>query len=610
MFKRRGWSVVVLVLASAACGGRTGLSASGPIRSADCQKPWLLFDLSVDGDPARSGIYAMRADGTEGHAVALPHAPAAFPSVSPDGTKLLYATFMTTDGSDDSALYLYDFASQSSSLVVTTSQLTYSALSPDGQTVAWTTGYSLHAVALDGSNDRTLLAGPNDDGTGYGHPVFAADSTTIVYATGGLIGAIGIDGSNDETLLTAIPGSFQYPNPAFSPDYQQIVVGAFCDQTSPQALRVYAFGSLPGATCASGQLLVEVSPGSAPNQANDPSWGSDGRIAYGSGKDVYVIAAGGGAAVALTAEITGDAGTVTAADPVWAPGCADVPEGLPGPRSSEREASGEARRRWGRRRGSTKARRPGAGTAPTTARGWLVRRRTSPVTPAAMPMPKQASETLASSWALSASLVSPRGWALKLLLAPRAMPPKTPPRTRPTPVTPKSAKAGTLERRVTVMGCWPGRGCTTAAPGASCTGRSRTPPAATSTSITVGAKPSAWTTSRCRPGEALSGAATDCGGPPSTETERRGALGGVTATRICPTTFLESAAMRARASVTESAIFAGGEESEEELVPPDRVRPCGPAGRGTWRSCTWSPAPGGWTRPSCSTRGRGRSCPP
>jgi Tol biopolymer transport system component len=257
--------------------------------------------------------------------VTLPHGPGAFPSVSPDGSKLLYATFMSTDGGSDSALYLYDFASRSSTLVVTTTELTYSALSPDGRTVAWTTSYSLHAVDADGTNDRTLLAGPNAEGTGYGHPVFASDSTTVVYGTGGIIGAIRIDGSQNETLLTAIPGSFQYPNPAFSPDYQQIVVGAFCDQASPEALRIYAYASLPGATCSSGQFLVDVSAGSSPNQANDPSWSQDGRIAYGSGKDVLVIDATGGVPVNLTADLTGDAGTATASDPVWAPACADVP---------------------------------------------------------------------------------------------------------------------------------------------------------------------------------------------------------------------------------------------------------------------------------------------
>ncbi len=320
----------------AACGARTGLLASQDGGSPDAAvtfdagcaepQPWLLFDIL---DETGGGIYAMRADGTAGHAVTLPHAPAFFPSVSPDGSKLLYATSLYPDGGYDggvdSALYLYDFASQTSTLVVTTQQLTYSALSPDGKTVAYVSGYSLHDIAPDGTNDLALLVGPNNCGTGYGHPVFFSDSRTIVYGTGGIIGAIGIDGSDNQTLLTAIPGSFQYPNPTFSPDYQRIVMGAFCDQFTPDALRIYAYATLAQTTCESGQLLVDVSNGAASNMANDPSWSPGGLIAYGSGQDVFVIEASGGTPKNMTAGLTGDGGTLAAADPVWAPACATTP---------------------------------------------------------------------------------------------------------------------------------------------------------------------------------------------------------------------------------------------------------------------------------------------
>jgi len=321
----------------AACGSRTGLelpAGAQPVgfdAGPGCTlSPWLLFDVLDEGaGPIRLRLYAVREDGSDGHYVTLPHAPASFPSVSPDGTKLLYATNLPPGaggGPDvDSALYLYDFASRSESLVVTTSQLTYSALSPDGSAVAYTSGYSLHAVAPDGSNDRLLLQGPSDEGSGYGHPTFAADSRTVLYGTGGIVGAIGADGSGNRTLLEAIPGSFQYPNPAFSPDYQRIVVGAFCSQTSANALRLYAYASLPGPTCDSGQHLVDVDDGASFNLANDPAWGPDGHIAYGSGKDVMLVDASGGAPRSLSAALTGDGGTVTAADPVWAPACADVP---------------------------------------------------------------------------------------------------------------------------------------------------------------------------------------------------------------------------------------------------------------------------------------------
>ena len=331
----RAGSLSALALV-AACGARTGLEAEGgggakPVSFAACPQPplpWLLFDLSDETPGGKSGIYAMRGDGTAGHRLTLPHSPAFFPSVSPDGSKLLYATFETPDAGGATGralLYLYDLAGRAATLVVTTPDLTYSALSQDGQTVAYVNGYSLHDVAPDGTNDRTLLAGPNGDGSGYGHPTFA-DSRTILYGTGGIVGAIGVDGSNGETLLTTIPGGLQYPNASLSPDRRQLVVGAFCDPSSPDALRIFSFASLPGATCASGQVLVDVSESASPNNgANDPSWGPDGLIAYGSGQDVYVIDASGGTPTNMTAALTGDGGLHAASDPVWAPGCAVLP---------------------------------------------------------------------------------------------------------------------------------------------------------------------------------------------------------------------------------------------------------------------------------------------
>jgi Tol biopolymer transport system component len=295
-----------------------------------CSKPaWLLFDVSNQGPQVAFGLYAMRADGSELHPVMLPNGPGAFGSVSPDGTKLLYAAFPPPDAGvangNDSALYAYDFASGTATLVLTTEGLTYSAMSPDGRTISYVSGYSLHDAASDGTHDLLLVAGPDpNSGTGFGHPTFAGDSRTILYGAGGFVGAIGVDGTGNETLLSIIPGSFQYPNPAFSPDYSQIAVGALC-QNNEYALRVYPFASLSSATCESGRLLADVDFGASSNQANDPSWGMGGLIAYASGKDVYAIPASGGTPTNLTAGLTGDSGTLAASDPVWAPACAQIP---------------------------------------------------------------------------------------------------------------------------------------------------------------------------------------------------------------------------------------------------------------------------------------------
>jgi Tol biopolymer transport system component len=329
--------LLALLAPLAACGARTGLftpsPAPEPVVSFDAggcrEEPWLLFDFSDGSAQGTSGIYAMRADGSDGHLLDLPHGPGFFPSISRDGSTLLYATFLPldadVDGGDDSVLYMYDLGTHTATPVVTTSQLTYSALSPDGQTVAYVSGFSLHDIAPDGTNDRTLLMGPNDQGTGYGHPTFAADPHTVLYGTGGIIGAIGIDGSDNQTLLAVIPGSLQYPNPAMSPDDTQLVMGGVCDQGLPDTLRVYPFASLPGASCESGEILAQVTQGASPNSANDPSWGPNGFIAYASGQDVWVIPATGGTPTNMTTGLTGDGGVISASDPVWAPACAILP---------------------------------------------------------------------------------------------------------------------------------------------------------------------------------------------------------------------------------------------------------------------------------------------
>ncbi len=323
------------------CGDRTGLetvageapapdgaSPDGASPDSGCTKPlWLLFNLRDEtGASPWYGVYAMRADGTGGWRLSLPHGPAVNASVSPDGTTMLYATYepAAVDGGTNSTLYAYDFASRSDRAVVSTVGLTYSAISPDGQTVSYVSLYSLRAVDADGTHDRLLIAGPNGGGTGYGHPVFESDSRTVVYATGGEIGSIGADGTGNTVLLQAIEGSFQYPNPAFSPDFTRIVVGLSCSRTSQDVLAVYPFASLPGAACDSGQVLTDVSWGESPNGANDPSWGKNGLIAYASGKDVFVIDPAGGAPRNMTETVTGDGGggNVAASDPVWAPGCA------------------------------------------------------------------------------------------------------------------------------------------------------------------------------------------------------------------------------------------------------------------------------------------------
>lgn len=319
-----------------ACGSRTELdeTAAGPVRTdagvpigvvsnacSDGLRDWILFEYFTSDYT----LYAMRGDGTGLHKVTLPHGPAFRPSVSPDGKKLLYGGLFSSPNAPgvaaESALYSYDLTSHTSTLVRIVPGLSYSALSPDETTVAYVDSYTLRACNADGTNDHALLVGPDSNGTGYGHPTFAADSLTVVYGNGGTLGRIRVDGTQQEDLLTET-ATFSYPNGGFSPDRQTLAAGVDCGVGSLPALALFPYGALPAA-CTSGNVLTPVSSSSSPNAANDPSWGANGTIAYASGVDVFIIPQAGGTPVNFTAKLTTNGRT--ASDPVWFPACATLP---------------------------------------------------------------------------------------------------------------------------------------------------------------------------------------------------------------------------------------------------------------------------------------------
>src|SRR5580700_758732 len=114
-------SGVVGAAAIAACGARTGLDVPGAGAAAvpdgggadavtfeaGCPQqgnPWLLFDVFDSTASHPGGMYAMRADGGGGHPVTMPHSPSLYPSVSPDGTKILYATFQGGNAGEDGGI--------------------------------------------------------------------------------------------------------------------------------------------------------------------------------------------------------------------------------------------------------------------------------------------------------------------------------------------------------------------------------------------------------------------------------------------------------------------------------------------------------------------------
>jgi Tol biopolymer transport system component len=337
-------ALTVLPLALVACGSRTELTADPVLlardagtREADagpCRgKPWLVFELS--GSTSTS-LYGMRADGSQGHV--LPLAPnGGSASISVDGTQLFYVTVTNpADAGYQQALLVQDLSTGTTRTLVSGpyeeeapnyTVLSYSALSPDGQTLAYTYGYDVRLVDIDGSNDRPLLQTSDDDIPVYGHPAFTSDSATVLYGIDSAFGSVRVDGTDMQTLVTQDGSGPEFPNVTVSPDGTSVAsaigCAAFDAGVSGATLRIYSLAALP-ASCASGRVVTMLNE-SSPSVSGgpNPAWGPSGLIAYGSGNDVYVVDPDGGVPRNMTRDLTADAGA--AFDPIWAPACAPIP---------------------------------------------------------------------------------------------------------------------------------------------------------------------------------------------------------------------------------------------------------------------------------------------
>ena len=302
------------LLSLAACGGRSELGVplpgdAGPDPSS-CGAPWVIFTHVSDGT---SQIFARRADGTDGHALALAGAQPTYPSVSPDGTTLLYAHDATQH------LSLHRFADHTEQVLPTQGQVGRGSVSPDGSQVVYGDGNNLHLVGVSGSPaEHVLVSAALTPGNAAGFPSFTGDGQTVIYAAGGVVQSIGADGTGAKTLLTTDTSSVEFPNPTLSPDAASVAVIASCDGPSI-ALRTYPLASLP-TPCSSGAVVTAVTDVLS---YYDPAWGPTGLIAYATGQGMLIVSASGGTPTNLTADLVGPtAGVLT---PTWAPSCASLP---------------------------------------------------------------------------------------------------------------------------------------------------------------------------------------------------------------------------------------------------------------------------------------------
>ena len=181
-------------------------------------------------------------------------------------------------------------------------------ISPDGSTVAYSTringGWDIYAQRVGGRNATPIVNDPQRD---EGGAAFSPDGSLIAFHESDDVGGIFIAGATGESVRRITDAGF---HPAWSPDGSQIAFGTeeIIDPASRTGdSNVYTVSATGG----SPRKVVE-------GDGVQPSWSPSGRrIVYwsntGGQRDIYTVAAAGGARVPVTQDAAIDW------SPVWTP---------------------------------------------------------------------------------------------------------------------------------------------------------------------------------------------------------------------------------------------------------------------------------------------------
>jgi eukaryotic-like serine/threonine-protein kinase len=182
------------------------------------------------------------------------------------------------------------------------------SISPDGNTVAYSIrvndSWDIHAQRVGGRNATPIVNDPRRDERGVD---FAPDGSLITFHESDDLGGIFVAGATGESVRRLTDFGF---DPAWSPDGKQI---AFATEEIVD----------PATRLGDSTLYVVEAAGATPRKlvegdAVQPSWSPDGqRLVYwsstGGQRDIYTVAAAGGARVAVTQDSAIDW------SPVWSP---------------------------------------------------------------------------------------------------------------------------------------------------------------------------------------------------------------------------------------------------------------------------------------------------
>ena len=182
------------------------------------------------------------------------------------------------------------------------------SISPDGNTVAYSMrvkgSWDIYTQRVGGRNATPIVNDPQRDERAV---AFAPDGSLIAFHESDDLGGIFVAGATGESVRRLTDFGF---DPSWSPDGKQI---AFATEEIVD----------PAARLGDSTLYVVEAAGTRPRQvvegdAVQPSWSPDGqRLVYwsstGGQRDIYVVAAAGGARVAVTEDAAIDW------SPVWSP---------------------------------------------------------------------------------------------------------------------------------------------------------------------------------------------------------------------------------------------------------------------------------------------------
>jgi Tol biopolymer transport system component len=262
-----------------------------------------------------SGIHVMNADGSS--QIKLTNGSDAFPTWSPDGTRIAFTRRQTSD----SGIYVMN-ADGSSQIKLTNGSDAFPAWSPDGTRIAftrWQTSDSaIYVINADGS-DQTILT--DESGINSYEPVWSPTGTKIAYTRvvanqDGYLSpfqydtyVIDADGKNRTRLTDFTYGSTE---PVWSPDGNKIAFVSLELAWELNAGSIYVMNS-------DGTNPISISEESL-SGCSSPTWSPDGtKIAFAGfakgrpGSEIFVTNSDGGNRIRLTNNM------VTDLLPQWSP---------------------------------------------------------------------------------------------------------------------------------------------------------------------------------------------------------------------------------------------------------------------------------------------------